>query len=286
MSGDLHRRLAVTGSGDEFDSLADSLNAMLARIEALMTGLKEVSDNIAHDLKTPLTRLRTRLETVLGAPTEPAAMRAAVEATIQEADQLIAVFDALLRIARVEAGATGEGRAIVDAAALAAEVGELYQPVVEETGGTLDVRAAGPLPVTVNRALVAQALTNLIDNALKYGAPTDGGAPALTLTARGDGRDVFLTVADRGPGIPAADRGRAVERFVRLDASRSRPGSGLGLSLVQAVAKLHGGRLELSDARPGLAATLALPVAMSDNGLAGSADRGADDGGSGKSRGG
>jgi signal transduction histidine kinase len=277
MSGDLHRRLEVTGSGDEFDNLADSLNAMLARIEALMSGLKEVSDNIAHDLKTPLTRLRTRLETVLRAPSGPEVMREAVEATIHEADQLIAVFDALLRIARVEAGAPGEARATFDAGALVAEVGELYQPVVEEAGGRLDVRAATPLPVSANRALVAQALTNLLDNAMKYGAGQGGAPPDLTLSVRAEGGEVRLVVTDRGPGIPAADRSRAVERFVRLDASRSRPGSGLGLSLVQAVAKLHGGRLDLADAGPGLVATLALPAAMSENGRAGTGGAGADD---------
>jgi signal transduction histidine kinase len=282
MSGDLHRRLAVTGSGDEFDNLADSLNAMLARIEALMNGLKEVSDNIAHDLKTPLTRLRTRLETVLREPTGPEAMRAAVEATIAEADQLIGVFDALLKIARVEAGAPGEGRVTFDAAALVEDLGELYQPVVEEVSGRLEVRARGPIPLPANRALVAQALTNLLDNALKYGAPADGGPPALTLSAEAVGGEVRFTVTDRGPGIPAGERARAVERFVRLDASRSRPGSGLGLSLVQAVARLHGGRLELSDASPGLAVTLAIPVAMADNGSKRVEDSGAGHDGTGR----
>ncbi len=262
MSGDLHRRLQVTGTRDEFDNLAGSLNDMLARIEALMTGLKEVSDNIAHDLKTPLTRLRNRLETVLideNAGREE--MREAMAAALADADLLIGVFEALLRIARVEAGAPGESFEPVDAAAVAAEVGELYEPVVEEAGGRLAVEAAGPLTVSGNRALIAQALANLLDNALKYGAPA-AGAPSVRLVAAAAPGEVRLTVADNGPGIPAADRARATERFVRLDGSRSRPGSGLGLALVHAVARLHGGRLILEDARPGLAATLALPAAL------------------------
>ncbi|HUG61868.1 MAG TPA: HAMP domain-containing sensor histidine kinase [Methylomirabilota bacterium] len=279
MTGDLHRRLAVTGSGDEFDNLADSLNAMLARIEALMTGLKEVSDNIAHDLKTPLTRLRTRLEAALRAGDDPAAMRGAMAESLADADTLIAVFDALLRIARLEAGMPGEASETVDAAAVAAEVGELYEPVVEDAGGRFETTLPGPLPVVGNRALLAQALTNLIDNALKYGAPESGAPTMVRLEGGRVGDTVRISVVDRGRGICEADRARATERFVRLDESRTLPGSGLGLALVSAVARLHGGRLELGDASPGLAATLVLPAGMAEK-EAGVRDHGetADDG--------
>lgn len=274
MTGDLHRRIEVTGSGDEFDNLAGSLNAMLARIEALMTGLKEVSDNIAHDLKTPLTRLRNRLETTLRDGAEAEDMREQLAASIAEADQLIATFDALLRIARVEAGAPGEAAETVDAAAVMAEIGELYEPVVEEAGGRLTVEAGRPVPVTGNRALLAQALSNLLDNALKYGRGADAAGPDVRLSVAVAEGEARLTVSDRGPGIAAGDRVRATERFVRLDESRTQPGSGLGLALVAAVARLHGGRLDLADAGPGLAATIALPLAgrTTDRGGPGHAD--------------
>lgn len=262
MSGDLHRRLEVTGSGDEFDNLAGSLNAMLARIEALMTGLKEVSDNIAHDLRTPLTRLRNRLEAALREEGAGEAGREAMAAALADADLLIGVFDALLSIARLEAGAPGAGVEPLDAAAIVAEAGELYEPVVEEAGGRLELAAEGPLPVSGNRALVAQALSNLLDNALAYGRRDDGRPVRIRLSAERRGDEALLTVRDDGPGIPAADRRRATERFVRLDGSRSRPGSGLGLALVQAVARHHGGRLVLDDAGPGLVATLAIPLRL------------------------
>lgn len=177
MAGDLSRRIEVTGTGDEFDNLAESLNAMLARMEALMVGLKEVSDDIAHDLKTPLSRLRGRMEATLRGPQDVATYREAVGASLEEADQLIQVFEALLRIARMEAGSSGDEMAPLDAAAIVADVGELYEPVVEEAGGRLTIASTGPLPIAGNRALVSQALTNLLDNAIKYGlAPVKEGA--------------------------------------------------------------------------------------------------------------
>lgn len=258
MTGDLGRRLDVTGSGDEFDNLATSLNQMLGRIEGLMTGLKEVSDNIAHDLKTPLTRLRNRLETTLRDAEGEEAYRDALEESIAEADQLIQVFDALLRIARVEAGASGEEFGPLDADEILADVAELYEPVIEDEGGRLTVERQGALPIRGNRTLISQALTNLLDNAIKYGAAE--GAPEVTAIGRREGDRIRLEVRDRGPGIPEADRERAQQRFVRLEASRTRPGSGLGLSLVAAVARIHGGRLELGDAAPGLVAALLLPA--------------------------
>ncbi|ODN70565.1 sensor histidine kinase [Methylobrevis pamukkalensis] len=272
MSGDLTRRIEVTGAGDEFDNLAASLNAMLDRIEALMTGLKEVSDNVAHDLRTPLTRLRTRLETTLGDLSDEAASREAIGRSVEEADELIRTFDDLLRIARVEAGASGDETHEIDAAAILADVAELYEPVVEEAGGRIELVVSGPLPIRANRALISQALANLVDNALKYGFPAegdthpDGRAPVLRIAGETTGGLVRLSVTDNGPGIAAEDRLRATQRFVRLDRSRTRPGSGLGLSLVAAVARYFSGRFRLEDAGPGLAATLELPLA--DNGPA------------------
>nr|WP_207620552.1 ATP-binding protein [Oharaeibacter diazotrophicus] len=261
MSGDLGQRLDVTGSGDEFDNLAVSLNRMLERIEALMNGLKEVSDNIAHDLKTPLTRLRNRMETTLREARDDADWRDAVASSIGEADELIHTFDALLRIARVEAGSSGDSFDDLDVREVLADVGELYEPVVEDAGGRLVQAGDGPLPIRGNRALIAQALTNLLDNAIKYGLPEEPGegSPPVRLEGRVADGEVRVTVADAGPGIPEADRERVLQRFVRLEASRTRPGSGLGLSLVAAVARIHGGRIELGDAAPGLAVTLVLP---------------------------
>jgi len=269
MSGDLTRRLDVTGSGDEFDRLAASLNAMLARIEQLLVGLKEVSDNIAHDLKTPLTRLRNRVEASLRSGRGEPEYRRALEATIEDSDQLIRTFDALLRIARVESASVGDEMAPVDAAEVLRDVEELYEPVAEEAGLGLDVVVEGPLPLFGNRELISQALANLVDNAIKYAALSAGGAAsddAARVTLRGERRDgrIRLSVIDRGPGISAADRARAVQRFVRLESSRTQPGSGLGLSLVAAVARLHAGTLELGDAHPGLAATLDLPAAWAE----------------------
>jgi signal transduction histidine kinase len=254
MAGDLAGRLPVAGSGDEFDRLANSLNTMLERIEGLMAGLKHVSDNIAHDLKTPLTRLRNRAEEALRTSKGEAAYRAALEATLEESEHLIRTFDALLMIARAEAGEAREGMVDFDAAEVAKSVAELYEPLAEESGMTLVVEAAGPLPVRGHRELVSQALANLVDNAIKH------GAGEVKISARREGDQVLLTVADRGPGIPEQDRARVLERFVRLETSRSRPGSGLGLSLAAAVARLHGTEIRLEDNNPGLRVSLALPL--------------------------
>ena len=264
MKGDLAGRLPVAGTGDELDRLALHLNAMLERIEALMGGLKEVSDNIAHDLKTPLTRLRNRCEAALRSATGDGDYRAALESTIAESDDLIRTFDALLMIARAESGHSRDNMSEFDAAEIARDVGELYEPLAEEKGIALKVYAAGTAPVRGNRELVSQALANLVDNAIKYAGPGHklNGAPAeIVVKAGADGERIALSVADHGPGIPEADRGRAVERFVRLEQSRSEPGSGLGLSLASAVARLHGGELKLEDNHPGLRSTIALPRA-------------------------
>jgi len=264
MAGDLSGRLPVAGTGDELDRLADNVNAMLERIEALMRGLKEVSDNIAHDLKTPLTRLRNRCEQALRSATGEASYRAALESTIAESDDLIRTFDALLMIARAESGQARENMTEFDASEIARDVGELYEPVADEKGIALKIDAPEAAPVRGNRELVSQALANLIDNAIKYAGPNGkvNGVPAeIVVRAGDDGERITLSVADRGPGIPDADRGRVVERFVRLEQSRSEPGSGLGLSLASAVARLHGGELKLEDNHPGLRTTIALPRA-------------------------
>jgi len=261
MAGDLSGRLAVTGSGDEFDRLANSLNAMLERIEALMSGLKQVSDNIAHDLKTPLTRLRNRTEEALRTAKSEADYRAALESTIEESDGLIRTFDALLMIARAEAGEARHGMTDFDANDVARSVVELYEPLAEEKGLRLAAEIDGPLPVHGSRELVGQALANLVDNAIKYGAAArPGDKSEIHVAAHREDGSALLTVADRGRGIAVEDRGRAVERFVRLETSRTRPGVGLGLSLASAVARLHGGELRLEDNAPGLRVTLALPV--------------------------
>jgi signal transduction histidine kinase len=264
MAGDLAGRLPVAGTGDELDRLAEHLNAMLERIEALMRGLKEVSDNIAHDLKTPLTRLRNRCEQVLRGSAGVADYRAALEATIAESDELIRTFNALLMIARAESGQARDNMTEFDAAEIARDVGELYEPLADEKGIALTVDAPAAAPVRGNRELVSQALANLIDNAIKYAGPNGevNGTPAeIVVKAGNDGERIALSVADRGPGIAEADRGRVVERFVRLEQSRSAPGSGLGLSLAAAVARLHGGELKLEDNHPGLRSTIALPRA-------------------------
>jgi signal transduction histidine kinase len=268
MAGDLAGRLPVAGTGDELDRLADHLNAMLERIEALMRGLKEVSDNIAHDLKTPLTRLRNRCEQALRGNANVAEYRAALESTIAESDDLIRTFDALLMIARAESGHSRDNMAEFDAAEIARDVGELYEPLAEQKGLELKVEASTAAAVRGNRELVSQALANLVDNAIKYARPNGtakdamNGAPAeIVVKADSEGDRIMLTVADHGPGIPEADRGRVVERFVRLEQSRSEPGSGLGLSLASAVARLHGGELKLEDNQPGLRSIIALPRA-------------------------
>ncbi len=263
MAGDLSGRLPNAGTGDEIDRLADGLNLMLERIEALMHGLKEVSDNIAHDLKTPLTRLRNRCEEALRTAKTEGEFRAALESTIEESDGLIGTFNALLQIARAESGQSRDDMTEFDAAEMVRDVGELYEPVAEEKGIALTVDAPEPAPLKGNRDLVSQAVANLVDNAIKYAGPGSDGAngtpSAIVVKAVGDGDRILLSVADRGPGIPEADRPRAVERFVRLEQSRSQPGSGLGLSLAAAVARLHGGTLALEDNHPGLISIIALP---------------------------
>ena len=267
MQGDLARRLPLSGSNDEIDRLAQNLNAMLDRIAELMNGLREVSDNIAHDLKTPLTRLRNGAEQALRSGASPGAHRGALEKIIEEADALIKIFNALLLIARAEAGSGREGMANFDAGLVVRDVGELYEAAAEEAGFALLVETAPSLTLQGSRELISQSISNLIDNALKYGAPLDGNGegpplrPTISISAGSTEKGrVEIAVSDNGPGIEEGDRQHVQQRFVRLAGDRSQPGSGLGLSLVAAVARLHGGSLRLEDNTPGLRAVLDLPA--------------------------
>jgi len=259
MAGDLKGRLAISGTGDELDRLAHNLNAMLDRIGELMEGMQQVSDNIAHDLKTPLTRLRNRAEEALRTAKTPDELRAALDGSIDEADNLIRVFNALLMIARLETGRIQDSMDALDLSEVVSGLAELYEPLAEEAGLALLTDVSPDLWVAGNRELIGQALANLIDNALKYGQPAEGGEATVRIEARRAGPEIELSVADHGSGIPEGDRGRVLERFVRLDQSRSKPGFGLGLSLAAGVVRLHGGQLRLEDNAPGLRVVISLP---------------------------
>jgi signal transduction histidine kinase len=248
MRGDLARRMPLNDTSDEFDQLAQNLNAMLDQIEQLMAGIRQVSDNIAHDLRTPLNRLRTRIEVTLLEKPDLSSYREALEQTIVEADELIKTFNALLTIAQAEAGSSRGDFQEVDLVTLAGDVAELYEPLAEEKGVEFDIHLLPAPPVLGNRHLLAQALANLLDNSIKHTPP--GGRVALKLrTERGS---PMISVSDNGPGIPKEERDKVLERFYRLEMSRCTPGSGLGLSLVSAVTKLHKANLELRDNLPGL----------------------------------
>jgi signal transduction histidine kinase len=249
--------MPVVGTDDEFDRLSRNLNDMLNQIDRLMTGMREVSDNVAHDLRSPLTRLKSRLELTLFGHGNPEQYRQAIEQAVQETDKILSTFNALLSIAQAEGGAARGEMEAIDMATLCADVAELYEPLAEAKQLALTANLADSAPIKGNRHLLFQAVTNLVDNAIKYSAP--GGAVSLSVAIAGD--DVEIVVADRGPGIPEADRERVLQRFVRLEQSRTTPGNGLGLSLVTAVITLHDGALVLGDNQPGLMATLRLPLA-------------------------
>ena len=260
VAGNLTRRVPVSGAHDEFDVLAENLNRMLDRIERLMIGLREVTDSVAHDLRTPLNRLRQRLEQSQARLSAAGSDTSEIERAIAETDQLIGTFNALLLIAETDAGTARGAMSPLDLASVAADVAELYEPLAEERNITLVLaRSFGvqgsDMLVEGNRSLVSQALANLVDNAIKYTPP--GGKVTIRPAVGFQGVD--LCVADSGPGIPPEERPRVVERFVRLEASRHSPGTGLGLSLVQAVAHFHNAELLLEDNAPGLKATLRFP---------------------------
>jgi signal transduction histidine kinase len=256
MAGDLTRRVPRTGSGDEFDTLAENLNRMLDRIERLMKGLREVTDSVAHDLRTPLNRLRNRLEESAARLSASGTQAGEIERAIAETDQLIGTFNALLLIAETDAGTTRAAMTVLNLHSVAADVVELYEPLADERGVRLTLVPSGDVAVEGNRSLIAQALANLVDNAIKY-TPAGG---AVRIEAHIGENSVELSVSDSGPGIPVADRARVVDRFVRLEASRHSPGTGLGLSLVAAVAHFHNAELLLEDNMPtGLKAVLRFP---------------------------
>jgi signal transduction histidine kinase len=253
-AGDLGRRVEAVG-GDAFDRLAHRINGMLDRIDGLMGELRVVTDSIAHDLRSPLARLRARVETAVTA-SDPAQREAALSGLIPETDLVMRMLGVLLEISRTEA-ATRDAFTPLDPALLIDEIAELYAPVVEEAGLAFEVTAVAPsAPVPLHRELLSQAIANLIDNAMRHAAA--GGSIALHLTVEAGA--LRIAVADRGPGIAEGDRAEALRRFGRLDSARSLPGAGLGLALAEAVARLHGGRLELGDNGPGLIAVLVLPL--------------------------
>ena len=254
MAGNLSDRVPLDGTSDEFDQLAANLNRMLDQIERLMTAMREVTDDVAHDLKTPLSRLRVRLELALLGPADSPSQTEAIRAAIDEADRLLATFNALLSIAELESGTRRDESEALDLSEVARSAAELYEPVAEEKGFVLSLATEPGVRIRGSRHLLSQALANLLDNALKYA----GGGEIQIRVLRAEGR-AALEVTDRGQGIPEADRGTVFDRFVRLERSRSTPGNGLGLSLVRAVVRRHRGTVELADNRPGLRVRIEFP---------------------------
>ncbi len=261
--GDLSQRIPLAGSGDELDNLSANLNSMLDQIERLMAGMREVSDNIAHDLRSPLTRIRNRLTTALEGDSQ--AKAAALRATIDDSEKLLATFNALLSIARIQ---SGEGAGVMqplDIVAIAEEMAELYEPAAQDAGFELELVTSPTPQVKGSRELVSQAMANFLDNALKY---AEGGTRIVLTVGRAKNGGAVLSVADDGAGVKVEDRDRILERFERLEESRSTPGSGLGLSLVSAIARAHGATIALTDGlkRPdgqgcGLGVVMTFPAA-------------------------
>jgi signal transduction histidine kinase len=247
MRSDLRQRMPVRGVGDEWDRLAESLNSMLDRIEQLIHEITQVSDNLAHDLRTPLMRLRGRLEHAYHRPRDADDDRQLIENSLVDLDAVLGTFAAILRIAKIGARDRQAAFRPLDLAAVARDVAELYGPGAEEQGGSIRLEVIGEAEVIGDRDLLFNAMSNLIDNAFKHG----GSPPLVTITV-GSAPTPFFAIGDRGPGIPPEDRQDVLKRFFRLERSRHAPGSGLGLSLVVAVAQVHGATLELDDDAPGL----------------------------------
>jgi signal transduction histidine kinase len=254
MAGNLSDRIPLVGTSDEFDQLAANLNRMLDQIERLMTAMREVTDDVAHDLRTPLSRLRVRLELALLGGAGGSGQTEAIRSAIEEADDLLATFNALLSIAELESGTRRDESEVLDLSEVARSAAELYEPVAEEKGFVISLATELGVRVRGSRHLLSQALANLLDNALKY---ADGGEIQIRVL-HGEGR-AALEVTDRGQGIPEAERETVFNRFVRLERSRSTPGNGLGLSLVRAVMRRHRGTVELADNQPGLRVRLEFP---------------------------
>ena len=256
MAGEIHRRIPVRGTGDDFDQLAENLNAMLDRIEQLMEGIRQISDNVAHDLKTPLTRLKYHLERADKAEgaTDPTCLSEA----IAEADRLLLIFNALLKIARVESDQSGQFTHRVDLSQVLGDVVELYEPLAQEKAVGMKVQVAGSIEVPGNRDLLFQCLANLLDNSLKF-TPA-GGVVHVSLSKMLDKEVAEIYIADSGPGIVADERARVFRRFYRIESSRQTPGHGLGLSLVAAVITHHQGEVWLNDNDPGLKVCLHFPL--------------------------
>jgi signal transduction histidine kinase len=253
--GDLSQRVPRDGSGDEFDRLAQELNAMLARIQALMDGVRHVGDSLAHDMRMPLTRVRNRLEALREALPRDAPAQVEVQACLADADQMLATFAALLRIARLEAGGAGTPTATVDLAGVVEDALDLYRVPGEEAGIAFEA-ALSPASVAGDRDLLFQMVANLLDNALKF-APSGS---SVQVQAQSEAGKVRLVVSDRGAGVPAAERERVFDRFYRVERSRHAPGSGLGLALVKAVVEHHRGTVWLEDAAPGLRIVAEFPA--------------------------
>jgi signal transduction histidine kinase len=252
MAGDLAARIPMRDANDEVDQLVASLNAMLDRIQQLMEGVRQVSSDIAHDLRTPLSRLRQRLEDARERAGSVGDYAAATEAAIAEADEMLEIFAALLRIAQIEAGAQRSAFTSVDLSGLARSVGEAFLPAAEDSQHTLALDIADGLAMQGDRQLLAQMMSNLVENALNHTPPDS----TVTLSARRAGSTIEIEVADNGPGIPDAERQKVFQRFYRLDRSRNTAGSGLGLALVKAIAGIHGLAIRLEDRNPGLAVVL------------------------------
>ena len=257
MEGKLDARVVVSGSDDEFDHLSNNINRMLIRIEELIGGVRDISYNVAHDLRTPLNRLRNRVEGVLHQDMSYEAAEEQLRACLQEIDDLVATFNAILRISQAEAGAGIEHFALCAMNDLLGAIAELYRPVSEDKSIEIRTEFSAPCMVLGDRHLLSQAFANLMDNAIKY---TQAGG-TITISTQIQDKDVCVEISDNGPGIPEDALDKVTKKFFRLESSRSTPGNGLGLSLVEAAVKLHGGSLTLQNNHPGLAVKLRFPTA-------------------------